>query len=48
MRPHWRRLGAATCQVALAFGANDWVLPADDRADPVLLAAAVGREAVER
>jgi hypothetical protein len=48
VRPHWRRLGAPTCQLALAFGANDWVLPGDDRTDPALLAAAVGREALER
>jgi hypothetical protein len=48
VRPHWTRLGAATCQLALAFGANDWVLPPGERADPALLAEAVGREAVER
>jgi hypothetical protein len=48
VRPHWPRLGAATCQLALAFGANDWVLPAGERADPALLAGAVGRRAVER
>lgn len=48
VRPHWRRLGAPTCQLALSFGANDWVLPPDERADPALLAGAVGREALER
>jgi hypothetical protein len=48
VRPHWPRLGAATCQLALAFGANDWVLPPGERADPARLARAVGREAVER
>jgi hypothetical protein len=48
IRPHWRRLGAGACQVAVAFGATDWVLPEDERADPVHLAAAVGRVAVAR
>jgi hypothetical protein len=48
VRPHWRRLGPAACQVATAFGATDWSIPADDPADPAHLAAAVGREAVAR
>jgi hypothetical protein len=48
VRPCWPRLGAGACQIALAFGANDWVLPPDERADPAVLAGAVGREAVER
>ncbi len=48
IRPDWRRLGAAACQVAVAFGATDWRLPAADRSDPDLLAAAVGAEARER
>jgi 2-iminoacetate synthase ThiH len=42
IRPDWGRLGAAACQVALAFGATDWVIPAGDPADPEHLAAAVG------
>ena len=42
VRPHWRRLGPAACQVAAAFGATDWRVPADDRSDPAALAAAVG------
>lgn len=48
VRPSWERLGASLCQVAVAFGANDWVLPEGDRTDPAHLAAAVGRRAVER
>jgi len=48
VRPDWRRLGAGACQVATAFGANDWMLPAGEQADPALLAAAAGRTAVER
>ena len=48
VRPHWRRLGPAACQIAAAFGATDWRVPADDRSDPAALAAAVGREAVRR
>ncbi|MBI2684107.1 MAG: hypothetical protein HYX33_01740 [Actinobacteria bacterium] len=48
VRPSWTRLGAALCQVAVAFGANDWVLPEGDRSDPEHLARAVGRRAVQR
>jgi 2-iminoacetate synthase ThiH len=48
IRPHWRRLGAGACQVATAFGANDWILPDGERVDPALLAAGTGRQAVER
>ena len=48
VRPHWRRLGPAACQVAVAFGADEWALPEDDRADLDVLAAAVGRRAVAR
>jgi hypothetical protein len=48
IRPDWRRLGVAACQVAAAFGANDWLIPAEERADPELLAAGVGRTAVAR
>jgi hypothetical protein len=46
VRPHWRRLGPAACQVAVAFGAGEWVVPEDGRVDPERLAAAVGRSAV--
>lgn len=48
VRPHWRRLGPAACQIAVAFGATGWRIPADDPADPAHLAAAVGAEAVAR
>lgn len=42
VRPHWRRLGAAACQIAVAFGASEWVIPADDASDAAHLAAGVG------
>lgn len=48
IRPHWKRLGWGACQVATAFGANDWQVPADEKADLELLATAAGRTAVER
>ena len=48
VRPSWRRLGAPACQVAVAFGANDWQIPEDDRTDVEGLAAAVGARAVAR
>lgn len=48
IRPDWRRLGAGACQVATAFGATDWTIPDADPADPELLAAGVGRTAVQR
>lgn len=48
VRPHWRRLGPAACQVAAAFGADDWAPPEDDRSDLEVLASAVGRRAVAR
>jgi hypothetical protein len=44
VRPHWRRLGPAACQVAVAFGATGWRVPDDDRTDTDALAAAVGRQ----
>jgi len=44
VRPHWRRLGPAACQVAVAFGATGWRIPEDDRTDAEALAAAVGRQ----
>jgi 2-iminoacetate synthase ThiH len=43
VRPHWRRLGPAACQVAVAFGATGWRIPEDDPTDAGALAAAVGR-----
>jgi hypothetical protein len=45
VRPHWRRLGPAACQVAVAFGATGWRIPEDDPTDADALAAAVGRRA---
>lgn len=48
VRPSWTRLGAQTCGVTLAFGADDLALPEGDPTDVALLAEAVGRRAVER
>jgi hypothetical protein len=48
VRPHWGRLGPAACQVAVAFGATGWRVPADEAADTAHLAAAVGARAVAR
>jgi hypothetical protein len=48
VRPDWKRLGSGACQVATAFGANDWQIPEGEKADPGLLAAAAGRTAVPR
>jgi hypothetical protein len=45
--PSWRLIGPGACQVATAFGADGWWVPADDRNDLALLAAAVGREIEE-
>ena len=45
--PDWRRLGAPACQVAVAFGATAWWVPADDRTDLDGLAAAIGRRVEE-
>jgi 2-iminoacetate synthase ThiH len=42
VRPHWRRLGPAACQIAVAFGASEWLIPADDASDAGHLAAGVG------
>jgi hypothetical protein len=42
VRPHWRRLGPAACQIAVAFGASEWLVPADDRNDVAALAEGVG------
>jgi 2-iminoacetate synthase ThiH len=48
VRPDWQHLGSGACQVATAFGANDWQIPEGERADPELLASAAGRTAVQR
>lgn len=42
VRPHWARLGPAACQVAVAFGASEWLIPEGDGTDAAALAAAVG------
>lgn len=44
VRPHWERLGAAACQIAVAFGASEWRIPAGDDTDAEHLAAGVGAE----
>lgn len=44
VRPHWRRLGQAMCQVSVAFGASEWLIPDDDPADAAHLAEGVGVE----
>ena len=48
VRPCWRLLGPAACQVAVGFGANDWLIPPDDPTDPDHLARALGCRAVAR
>lgn len=49
IRPDWRAIGGPACQVAVAFGADEWVIPADDHeADPDRMADAVGARAVQR
>ena len=42
VRPHWRRLGPAACQIAVAFGASQWLVPEDDRTELDRLAGGVG------
>lgn len=49
IRPDWPAIGGPACQVAVSFGADEWVIPADDTdADPDRLARAVGARAVAR
>ena len=48
VRPDWVRLGPAAAQIAVAFGATDLQLPADDATDVERLAGAVGYRAVAR
>lgn len=48
VRPDWVRLGPAASQIAVAFGATDWQIPADDATDAAWLARAVGYRAVAR
>jgi hypothetical protein len=46
VRPSWERLGPAACQIAVAFGATGWCVPADDPTDLEHLADAIGRAVV--
>jgi hypothetical protein len=48
VRPDWIHLGPAAAQIAVAFGADDWQIPAADMTDASWLAVAVGRQAVGR
>lgn len=48
IRPDWASLGEPACQVAVSFGADEWVIPHDVDADPEHLAEAVGARAVAR
>lgn len=48
VRPSWTRLGAQTCGVTLAFGADELMVPADERTDVVALVTAAGRKVAER
>lgn len=48
IRPDWSALGEAACQVAVSFGADEWVIPEGVDADPDHLAEAVGARAVAR
>lgn len=48
IRPDWSALGANACQIAVSFGASEWVIPEDDSSDPDHLAEAVGARAVAR
>jgi hypothetical protein len=48
IRVDWRSLGAPACQVAVSFGASEWIVPDGDDTDPDHLAEAVGARAVTR
>ena len=48
IRLSWDAVGEAACQVAVAFGADEWVIPPGADADPDHLAAALGARAVAR
>lgn len=48
IRVDWRSLGAPACQVAVSFGASEWIVPDGDDTDPEHLAEAVGARAVTR
>jgi hypothetical protein len=46
VRPSWEHLGPAACQIAIAFGATGWAVPADDPTDLDHLAGAIGRTVI--
>jgi len=48
IRPDWVALGEPACQVAVSFGADEWVIFDGVDADPDHLAEAVGARAVAR
>lgn len=48
IRPSWALLGPGAAQVAVAFGATDWMIPPGDDTDPAHLAGAIGCRAVAR
>lgn len=48
IRMQWSELGEGACQVAAAFGADEWEIPEGAPADPDHLARAIGAQAVQR
>jgi hypothetical protein len=48
IRNDWAAIGGPACQAGASFGATEWVIPADDDADPDHLAEAIGARAVAR
>jgi len=48
IRNDWGAIGGPACQAGASFGATEWVIPADDDADPEHLAEAIGAQAVAR
>ena len=48
IRNDWAAIGGPACQAGASFGATEWVIPADDDADPDHLAEAIGAQAVAR
>ncbi len=48
IRNDWQRIGGPACQAAIAFGATEWCVPADDPACIDNLAQALGARAVQR
>lgn len=48
IRMRWDLIGPGACQVAVAFGADEWEIPEGADADPEHLAQAIGARAVRR